>query len=473
MEWRGRLPGTLIVRHFFLRTQFVHFPEFMAQDRTIFCGLTRRFLWVLVVLVLAGSLALLGLLGWGESRREREAFGEQARANAAFVERAGLPKSGQLAGQLGNLLGCRVYFRGPGGEVVGADGEDLAGYFREEESMGRDGRVVGREMMAEGEVGGGWRMVLVREKGSRWAVAGPALAAVGAFVLMALLAGWWLARGLIRPLRSLAAVLPRVETLTVLPETGRRDEIGELARALADTGKALREERSQRERAERHAMLGRMAASLAHEVRNPVSAIHLHGQLLSEEVGGGGRESVACIVREAGKIEGLVQQWMLLARPEPPVRKLVRAVDVLSEAVAMLEPAARLARVHLVVADGVSDLTVLGDRVRLGQAVANVLQNAIHASPEGGEVGLRVRGEAGWVHWEVRDGGGGFSAEALRRWAEPFYSGKEGGMGVGLTVASEVMRAHGGGVEVSNAAGGGAMVVLKMPAGRGGEEESS
>jgi signal transduction histidine kinase len=435
----------------------------MAHDRTIFRGLTRRFLWVLVVLVLVGSLALLGLLGWGEGRREREAFGEQARANAAFVERAGLPKSGQLAEQLGNLLGCRVYFRGPGGEVVGVDGG----------GPGWGGRVVGRELVAEGDLGGGWRMVLVRERGSRWAVAGPALAAVGAFVLMALLAGWWLARGLIRPLRSLAAVLPRVESLTVLPETGRRDEIGELARALADTGKALREERSQRERAERHAMLGRMAASLAHEVRNPVSAIHLHGQLLSEEVGETGRESVACIVREAGKIEGLVQQWMLLARPEPPVRRLVRAGEVLSEAVAMLEPAARLARVRLVVADGGGDWLVLGDRVRLGQAVANVLQNAIHASPEGGEVRLRVSGEAGWVHWEVRDGGGGFSGEALRRWAEPFYSGKEGGMGVGLTVASEVMRAHGGEVVVSNEAGGGALVVLKMPGSGGGEEESS
>lgn len=435
----------------------------MAYDRTIFRGLTRRFLWVLVVLVLAGSLALLGLLGWGEGRREREAFGEQARANAAFVERTGLPKSAQLAEQLGNLLGCRVYFRGPGGEVVGADGGG---------GPGRDGRVVGRELVAEGDAGGGWRMVLVRERGSRWAVAGPALAAVGAFVLMALLAGWWLARGLIRPLRSLAAVLPRVETLTVLPESGRRDEIGELARALADTGKALREERSQRERAERHAMLGRMAASLAHEVRNPVSAIHLHGQLLSEEVGAAGRESVDCIVREAGKIEGLVQQWMLLARPEPPVRRLVRAEEVLSGAVAMLEPAARLARVRLVVEDGGGDLTVLGDRVRLGQAVANVLQNAIHASPEGGEVRMGVSGEAGWVRWEVRDGGGGFSGEALCRWAEPFYSGKEGGMGVGLTVASEVMRAHEGEVEVSNEVGGGACVVLKMPAGSGGEEES-
>ena len=433
----------------------------MAHDRTIFRGLTRRFLWVLVMLVLAGSLALLGLLGWGEGLREREEFWEQARANAAFVERAGLPKSGQLAEQLGNLLGCRVYFRGPRGELVGADGGGL----------GWEGQVAGRDLVAEGAVGDGWRMVLVRPQGSRWAVAGPALAAVGAFVLMALLAGWWLARGVIRPLRSLAAVLPRVESLTVLPETGRRDEIGELARALADTGKALREERSQREKAERHAMLGRMAASLAHEVRNPVSAIHLHGQLLSEEVGPAGRESVACIVREAGKIEGLVQQWMLLARPAPPVRKQVRAGDVLSEAVAMLEPAAKLARVRLVVVDGGGDWWVLGDRVRLGQAVANVLQNAIHASPEGGEVRLRVSGGSGWVQWEVRDGGGGFSGEALRRWAEPFYSGKEGGMGVGLTVASEVMGAHGG--EVSNEGGGGALVVLKMPGSGGGEGESS
>jgi signal transduction histidine kinase len=443
----------------------------MARERTLFRGLTGRFLWVLVILVLTGSLALLALLGWGERRRELVAFGEQARANAAFVERAGLPRSSQLAGQLGVLLGCRVYFRGKDGGMVGVDGRESAGYFAG--GQAGVGRELGRELVAEGDAGEGWRLALVRERGSRWAVAGPVAAAVVAFVLMALLAGWWLARGLIRPLRSLASMLPRVESLTEWPGAGRADEIGELARALAETGKALREERSKRERAERHAVLGRMAASLAHEVRNPVSAIHLHGQLLSGVVDEGGRESAACIVREAGKIEGLVQQWMLLAKPEPPVKRLVGAAEVLMETAAMLEPAARLARVKLATDAGPAGCGVLGDRVRLGQALANVLQNAIHASPEGGTVTVVVREEGREVIWEVSDEGPGFSVEAQGRWHEPFYSGKEGGMGLGLTVAGEVMVAHGGCVAAGPRPGGGAVVTLRMPAAKDEPEQSS
>jgi two-component system sensor histidine kinase FlrB len=130
-------------------------------------------------------------------------------------------------------------------------------------------------------------------------------------------------------------------------------------------------------------------------------------------------------------------------------------------------------RVKLATDAGPAGCGVLGDRVRLGQALANVLQNAIHASPEGGTVRVVVREEGREVIWEVSDEGPGFSAEAQGRWHEPFYSGKEGGMGLGLTVAGEVMVAHGGCVAAGPRPGGGAVVTLRMPAAKDEPEQSS
>ena len=98
------------------------------------------------------------------------------------------------------------------------------------------------------------------------------------------------------------------------------------------------------------------------------------------------------------------------------------------------------------------------DGPRIEQVVRNLLINAVQAMPEGGTISVEVRDEAGGVVLGVGDEGRGFSREALGRWSEPFFSEREGGMGLGLTLAVEVMSGHGGRVEVSNRPEGGARV---------------
>ncbi len=207
---------------------------------------------------------------------------------------------------------------------------------------------------------------------------------------------------------------------------------------------------------QRLALLGQIATSLAHEIQNPVAAIRLHAQLAGHDT----------IVNAAAAIESLVNQWQFLARPDPPRKLLVQLREVVDGITQTLSPLAAHARVQWVI-DVPSELSVHADRRRLTQAVSNLVLNAIQALPCGGTVTIAAAGRAGWVELWVMDDGAGFSAKALARGGEMFFSEKEGGMGIGLAVASEIVKAHGGTLTLANASGGGAAVTVTLPEGRG------
>jgi signal transduction histidine kinase len=103
-------------------------------------------------------------------------------------------------------------------------------------------------------------------------------------------------------------------------------------------------------------------------------------------------------------------------------------------------------------------VVIAADRHRLQQVFGNLLRNAVQALPAGGRVTVQVVEEATHVAVVVEDEGAGFSESALARLGEPFYSEKEGGMGLGLVVAKDICEAHGGRLTVENRSGGGARV---------------
>ncbi len=205
--------------------------------------------------------------------------------------------------------------------------------------------------------------------------------------------------------------------------------------------------------AHRLAMLGQMATAMAHEIQNPVAAIRLQGQLLS----GAHPETAALIVGEAATIERLVNQWMFLARPDPPRKTEVALGELIDQTVCVLTPAVAHARVRIrVESDG--EVRLLADARRLSQAFHNIILNAIQAMPGGGTLLITVRDHS----VSFADTGPGFSRTALARWAEMLYTEKEGGMGIGLSMAQEVVRAHGGRLTVSNRPEGGALVRIEL-----------
>jgi signal transduction histidine kinase len=307
---------------------------------------------------------------------------------------------------------------------------------------------------------------------------------LGTFWVLSFGLAWALTRGLVRPLRLIAERLPHIEddSEKTLPGAERPDEIGQLARAYLATRAQLAEERAQREKAERLALLGRMATGLAHEIHNPLAAIRMHAQLVDStpdaDLAATARESLPVLLGETARIEGLVNQWMFLARPAPPQTAPADLAELVRGIVRTLQPEAAHAGVAII------DHTTPGlfakvDARRIAQAIGNVLRNAIQAMPRGGSVtiegemgneergtrsdGNRAPSSQSAIVLRFRDTGPGFSAKALAHHAELFFSEKEGGMGIGLSVTSEILRAHGGEMRVENAADGGAQVAFFLP----------
>lgn len=444
-----------------------------------------------VTFVVLGSLALVLWLGFEERRQSRELFAGMAKTNAEFIRAQNLPPTERTARSLGEVLGLDVVF------AMGDRGENLVDPRNAFETVSR------RELVSTAVEAGGWvsfsgameavaqplgahrHLVLIRPRiQGFFAVTARTLAVLAAFWLFSLALGIALARSIVGPLRTLAARLPRIseEGNEPIPETSRTDEIGQLARAYADTRAQLAAEREAREQAERLAALGKMATGLAHEINNPVAAIKLHAQLL-EEAGkdaGGLREEIATrlpiILAESAKIESLVSQWMFLARPQPPQTSPCDFGEILAETIRALAPAAQHAGVQLI-NEVTPGCVVAADRRRLSQAITNVITNAIHAmSARGGVLTVRSRArESAGAATQAQDStprygftftdtGPGFSAAALSSATDLFFSEKEGGMGIGLNVAAGVVKAHGGELRIANAHDGGAVVTFVLPA---------
>ena len=429
-------------------------------------GLTRRLVLALGGLVLVGSLALLAVWHWLEKRRGEELFLHQARTNAEFLTRMHLPLSPQMAQHLGVLTGWQVYFREGDGAWIDAAGESVSAIATTGKVMQlTNGSRAVRWPLPGGEVA----FIEPPETLTSLLVRPGNIAALTIFVLVAVGVGAWLARSIIHPLRSLAEALPHIEAeqAPTLPAAKRADELGDVARVLLATREQLRDEKLRRQQAERLAAMGRMSASLAHEVRNPVAAIRLHAELLADtssvQSNAETTSSLQHIVREAAKIEDLVQQWAFSARPEPPRKTVSDLRQTLQQSIASLTPAAQRARVTLLSTLPEQPILAPYDAIRMSQAVTNLLQNALHASPEHSTINLAcgVRDSRAWL--TVQDAGPGFSDAALAHFGEAFFSEKEGGMGLGLNVASEVLHAHGGSLQAVNAPAGGALITLELP----------
>jgi len=419
----------------------------------------------MVGFTLIGSLLLVAFFQRAAAREERAAFLSLAQANAGFLDRSTLPQSEKMAAQLGEILGLRVWFaNSPSAPQVTHPPAPADGQVHR---VG-DQWISAQPLAAHGEAVVYFGRPAFRGSAGLWRWdTGLALAG---FWMLAALFGRLLAQRVTRPLGQLAAAIPHFQgeqTLPVLP-TERADEIGQLARSLHSTHLALAAEKQRRQEAERLALLGRMATSLAHEVRNPLAAIRLHTQLLA-----GASETESAVSRqliegETTRIEALVSQWLHLARPQPPVRRRVDLVEVLERTVALLRPQAEHAGVRLTMPlESPSAAWILGDGQRLGQALANVLLNAIQAMPQGGAVALHLAlGHPGGAphRLTVADEGPGFSARALDEAGQAFFSEREGGMGLGLAVAREVCLAHGGALQWENRPLQGAQVALRFPA---------
>ena len=244
----------------------------------------------------------------------------------------------------------------------------------------------------------------------------------------------------------------------------------ELARRLASIEAATREIRRNQERMVRHERLsaiGEMAARVAHEIRNPLVAIGGFARSLLEPSGPqdpATRESLEIIVSEVRRLENIVKEVLDFSRPAPPRIGAVPLRPLVAEAYDLLRWEMARSGVVALMDEDERTPEAAADRDQLFQALVNLLRNAVQAMPRGGNVTVRLRGVPHGVELTVEDTGAGIPPEVLAHAFEPFYTTKTDGSGLGLTIASQIVRDHHGEVRIESREGAGTSVTLRLPA---------
>ncbi len=285
---------------------------------------------------------------------------------------------------------------------------------------------------------------------------------LAAGVALAALASLALAQRALRPARRIAEAAESIRSGNLGERIGYRgghDELGALA-AVLDACFAELEQAVDRQR--------RFVADASHELKTPVAAVRAHAELLRGWAAadpGARSAALASLDQAARRMGRLVGDLLHLSELDrsPSLARLPVELDRLVLAV-IAEAGALRPEVPIRVAR-LDDAVVRGDAVRLQQVLLNVLENALRVSPSGSEVTIGVQREATSASIAVRDRGPGVAPEVLERMFDRFFRlpGKGGGAGLGLAIAREIARAHGGELTATNAPDGGACLRFTLP----------
>ncbi len=223
---------------------------------------------------------------------------------------------------------------------------------------------------------------------------------------------------------------------------------------------------AQLHQAEKLASMGRMVASIAHEIRNPLGIIRSSSEFLirrhkSEDAMT--QAMLTAIYDESCRLGTTVNDFLDYARPRKPRQDNVVLRDVIDQAMAFLggEFQRNGIEVQISLPD---DASVLGDRDLLYRAFYNILANAQQAINGPGSISIEGLAErAGRTLLTFRDSGPGFSDEAIQKAMDPFFTTKDSGTGLGLPIVQAIIESHGGTMKLSNAPEGGAVISIEFP----------
>lgn len=209
------------------------------------------------------------------------------------------------------------------------------------------------------------------------------------------------------------------------------------------------------QRAERLAAMGRLAANIAHEIRNPLASLSGSIQLLADtlEVQGPERRLMDIVVRETDHLNSWISEFLDYTRPKKMEQLPIDLSEIVDETVEILRNDRHLEQVEIQFERG-GKAVILGDRRRLKQIVYNLVLNAAQAAGNNGVIRLKVARIASGVEFTVWDNGPGIAEEHISRIFEPFFTTKPGGTGLGLATVYRNVEDHDGSIHVESSPGG-------------------
>jgi signal transduction histidine kinase len=278
------------------------------------------------------------------------------------------------------------------------------------------------------------------------------------------------ARRLLRPLERVTQRAQAVARgdLTPQPPPQGDDEIGQLAVAFERMVGAVAKAQSRAVANERLAAIGKMAAHVTHEIRNPLSSIGLNIELLDEElaeagVSGESKSLLTAITREVQRLELLSEEYLRVARLPQPRMEADDVAATVKSLVAFAKPEMERSGIELSL-NAEPDLPpALFDEGQIRQALLNVLRNAREAMSDGGKIEVSVRADGMSVVTSVDDRGSGIPEDVRARIFDPFFSTKGEGTGLGLAITRQIVEAHGGSISCEPREGGGTSFRVLLP----------
>lgn len=421
---------------------------------------------VLPVLGLIGALFLL--LGFFAlriaDRRVEQDLESVADRVASALEGLPVPpdRLPDVLPSLGRLVGAEIAVRGRG--FLHGTRSDLGWPDAGRAEIGGGAwRVLARRATARPEREG-YRVLMSEEFLTRRHrdLLRPIVIAGATGLVVAALLGIGVARTLARPVRALAERAGRVSAGDFSGEIARSGpgEVGDLEEAFGRMLTEIRESQARLRESERFAALGRLAGGIAHELRNPLTAIRMAVETSLREDAASREEARKVALAEIDRLDRTLRELLDFVRPRKPRLVDTSIALLLRSCVDLLRPQCEhlKVRLDLDVPEGLG-LRFRVDPDRIRQAVLNLVLNGAQAQPRGGVV--RIEARPGVI--SVSDEGPGIAEEVRGTLFQPFVTTKSAGIGIGLAVVKQVMEEHGGSVDYETGPGG-TTFFLRLPA---------
>ncbi|TCN24936.1 PAS domain S-box protein [Mesobacillus foraminis] len=218
-------------------------------------------------------------------------------------------------------------------------------------------------------------------------------------------------------------------------------------------------------RQDKLAAVGQLAAGVAHEIRNPLTSMKGYAEFLQlDEEDPQRREFLDIILDEINRVNNIVEEFMVLAKPKTVELEEKNIVPILRNIVSLLEFEARKRRVKLHFNANNDIVQIECDENRLKQVFLNFIKNGIEAMPDGGDLYVSAEVENNNVEISIKDTGVGIPPEKLQKIGEPFYTTKKEGTGLGLMVSFKIIESHNGKVYIESEQNKGTTFRILLPA---------